>query len=172
MLTRYKLIVTLTVISTLVAGCRRSEPTATPVPPTNTPVTPIATPSAPPSSTMTMTATAVATAPELSATPTEAPPAPSATPTTRPGYFSREQLIEDARQLADTIERTHPDPYTRGGGKIAYHRRLQRLLNAIPKEGMTKNEFIRLLRPFVAAVRDSHTYLHYRTLFLKKRVSG
>jgi len=105
------------------------------------------------------TATVTATKPEPSATPTEVAPAPSATPSTKPGYFSRDALIEDARQLAHIIENTHPDPYIRGGGKIAFHRRLQRLLNAIPEEGMTRDAFIQLLRPFVAAVGDSHTEL-------------
>ena len=102
-------------------------------------------------------ATAVATQQQPVAIPTTAAPQPTAAPTTRPGYFSREQLIEDARQLAQIIEDTHPDPYIRGGGKIAFHRRLQRLLNAIPEEGMTRDEFIRLLRPFIAAVGDAHT---------------
>ena len=80
-------------------------------------------------------------------------------PTTRPGAFGQEHLIEDARQLAEIIETTHPDPYIRGGGRIAFHRRLQRLLEAIPPEGMTRDEFLRLLRPFVGAVGDSHTYI-------------
>ncbi len=80
-------------------------------------------------------------------------------PTTRPGAFSQEQLIEDARQLADIIEDTHPDPYIRGGGMIAFHRRLQRLLEAIPAEGMTRGEFVRLLHPFISAIGDTHTDL-------------
>ena len=84
---------------------------------------------------------------------------PGATPTTRPGYFSRDQLIEDARQLAEAIESAHPEPYVNGGGKIAFHRRLHHLLNAIPEGGMTREEFIRLLRPFIAAVGDAHTEL-------------
>ncbi len=83
----------------------------------------------------------------------------TATPTARPGYYSREQLIEDARQLATILENTHPDPYIRGGGRIAFHRRLQQLLNAIPAEGMTKEEFVSLLRPFIAAVGDAHTLI-------------
>ena len=78
-------------------------------------------------------------------------------PTARPGAFSQQQLIEDARQLAEIIENTHPDPYIRGGGRIAFYRRLQRLLEAIPAEGMTRDEFIRLLRPFIGAIGDSHT---------------
>jgi hypothetical protein len=78
-------------------------------------------------------------------------------PTTRPGAFRREQLIADARQLAEILESTHPDPYINGGGRIAFHRRLHRVLNAIPEEGMTRDEFYRLLRPFVAGVGDAHT---------------
>jgi CubicO group peptidase (beta-lactamase class C family) len=84
---------------------------------------------------------------------------PGAAPTTRPGYFSREQLIGDARQLAEAIESAHPEPYINGGGKIAFHRRLHHLLNAIPEDGMTREEFVCLLRPFIAAVGDAHTEL-------------
>jgi hypothetical protein len=165
----YKTLTLVLLGSLLISGCGTAEPTAAPVPaittrttlePTHTPRPPTATP-APPTATPTApsTATAVATEPEPSATPTEAAPQPTATPTTRPGYFSREQLIEDARQLAEAIESAHPDPYINGGGKIAFHRRLQRLFNAIPAEGMTREEFIRLLRPFIAAVGDAHTEL-------------
>jgi hypothetical protein len=81
----------------------------------------------------------------------------SSTSATCPGCFSRDELIQDAKQLADILESTHPDPYIRGGGKIAFHRRLHQLLNAIPEEGMTRDEFVRVLRPFVAAVGDGHT---------------
>jgi hypothetical protein len=82
---------------------------------------------------------------------------PSRPPATKPGAFTRQELIEDARQLADRIESTHPDPYSAGGGRIAFHRRLHQALNAIPDEGMTQDAFFRLLRPFVAGVRDAHT---------------
>ncbi|PWB69109.1 MAG: hypothetical protein C3F15_15630 [Holophagae bacterium] len=80
---------------------------------------------------------------------------------TKPGAFPREQLIEDTRELAAIIEDTHPDPYSGGGGRIGFHRRLHQALNAIPDDGMTKDEFYRLLRPFVAGVGDAHTnFLH------------
>ena len=79
-----------------------------------------------------------------------------ATPT-KSGAFTRQQLLEDARELSRIIEDTHPDPYTAGGGRLAFHRRLHQALNAIPDEGMTKNEFLRLMRPFVAGVGDAHT---------------
>ena len=78
-------------------------------------------------------------------------------PKTKSGAFSRQQLIEDTRELARIIEDTHPDPYGGGGGRIAFHRRLHTVLNAIPDEGMTKEEYQRLVRPFVAGVGDAHT---------------
>ena len=93
------------------------------------------------------------------------PPAPGSPGTTgqpaasaaKPGAFTRQQLVEDARELARILEDTHPDPYTSGGGRLAFHRRLHQALNAIPDEGMTKDEFFRLLRPFLAGVGDAHT---------------
>ena len=75
----------------------------------------------------------------------------------KPGAFSRAQLMEDTRQLAEILESAHPDPYSNGGGRISFHRRLHRILNAIPDEGMSRDEFYRLLRPFVAGVGDAHT---------------
>ncbi|MGD8969523.1 MAG: hypothetical protein PVI07_18615, partial [Anaerolineae bacterium] len=143
-------------ILTLVVGCATSQRPAAPASPVTTafsPVPPTATPSA------LYTATVMATEREATATPTESAPQPTAAPTTRPGCFSREELIEDARELAHILESTHPDPYIRGGGKIAFRRRLHQLLNAIPEDGMTRDEFVRLLRPFIAAVGDGHTVI-------------
>lgn len=73
--------------------------------------------------------------------------------------ISREKLIADVRQLSDILEKAHPDPYIRGGGKIAFHRRLQRTILSIPDKGLSNLEFYRLLRPFVATVNDPHTHL-------------
>ncbi|MGD8791311.1 MAG: serine hydrolase [Anaerolineae bacterium] len=164
MLIRQKVFTLILLGSLLITGCRSVEPTDTPLPATatqvavavtDTPLPPTAVaalPTVPPVS-------SVGTEAEPSATPTESSPVPNAAPTTRPGYFSRDELMEDARQLAEAIESAHPDPYINGGGKIAFHHRLQRLLNAIPEGGMTREEFIVLLRPFIAAVGDAHTEL-------------
>jgi hypothetical protein len=70
---------------------------------------------------------------------------------------SRTALIEDIRQLTNIIETTHPAPYFKGGGRIAYHRRLQKLIQGIPPEGMTDKAFIFYLMPFLASIRDGHT---------------
>ena len=81
--------------------------------------------------------------------------------------FTRDQLIEDARQLAAIIEEAHPDPFLRCGGRIVFYRQLDDVLNAIPETGMTRDEFIRLIRPLVAIVGDSHT-----AIWDSYRVSG
>jgi len=73
------------------------------------------------------------------------------------GLFSKQQLIEDSRQLLSYLENIHPDPYLYSGGKVAFHRRFQDMLQSIPPQGMAKDDFLRLLRPFVAAIRDGHT---------------
>jgi CubicO group peptidase (beta-lactamase class C family) len=158
---RHKAFALILLGSLLVTGCGSVEPTATPRPATATPgaVAATHTPRPPTAAPALPTVPSVASEAEPSATPSESSPVPSAAPTTRPGYFSRDQLIEDARQLAEAIESAHPDPYINGGGKIAFHRRLRLLLNAIPESGMTREEFIRLLRPFIAAVGDAHTEL-------------
>ncbi len=71
--------------------------------------------------------------------------------------FTRAELLADAEQLAASLEEAHPDPYVNGGGKVAFHRRLDDLLGGIPAGGMTKEQFYRRLLPFVAALRDGHT---------------
>lgn len=73
------------------------------------------------------------------------------------GIVPRALLIEDARQLLDTIEETHPDPYFAGGGRVAFHRRFQEMLGAIPVEGLPAASFFELLQPFVASIGDSHS---------------
>jgi hypothetical protein len=74
--------------------------------------------------------------------------------------LQRKDVIADIRQLADILENTHPDPYTAGGGRIAFHRRLYQILHVIPEEGMSTTDMVRLLRPFVAALGDQHTSIY------------
>jgi hypothetical protein len=73
--------------------------------------------------------------------------------------FSKPQLIEDSRELLSYLENIHPDPYLYSGGKVAFHRRFQDMLQSIPPQGMPKDDFIRLLSPFIAAIKDGHTVL-------------
>ena len=71
--------------------------------------------------------------------------------------ISQNFLIDDVRQLASILEDTHPDPYYKGGGKVAFNRRMQEIIRTIPKEGLTKQEFYRHISPMLSAVGDGHT---------------
>lgn len=74
--------------------------------------------------------------------------------------ISHRQLVDDARQMRNLLERIHPQPYLKGGGKMAFHRRFQEILGAIPGEGMTREDFRGLLTSLVASVGDGHTYIY------------
>jgi hypothetical protein len=74
--------------------------------------------------------------------------------------ISRRALLDDSRQIRDLLESIHPQPYLKGGGKMAFHRRFQEILSAIPGEGMTREDFRELLTSLVASVGDGHTYIY------------
>ena len=85
---------------------------------------------------------------------------PIATAAPAEELISRDALIEDSRQMLELLESVHPQPYFEGGGKIAFHRRFQRVLAEIPANGMSREDFRGLLGPFVAAVGDGHTHIY------------
>ncbi|HET8844732.1 MAG TPA: S41 family peptidase [Ktedonobacteraceae bacterium] len=72
-------------------------------------------------------------------------------------HLSKQALQEDVLQLTNLLVESHPDPYSAGGGTLAFHRRVQNILASIPEDGMTSSDFLRLLRPLVASVQDGHT---------------
>ena len=72
----------------------------------------------------------------------------------------RKDLEADVRALVGHLEEAHPDPYLRGGGRIAFHRRVFETIDSLPREGMTRDDFYEHLLPLVASVRDGHTRLH------------
>jgi hypothetical protein len=74
-------------------------------------------------------------------------------------HLSQEALRADLRQLVRLLEETHPDPYSRAGGRVAFHRRVDELLRSLPPEGMTVDAFFRYVRPLVASLHDGHTSL-------------
>ncbi len=77
-----------------------------------------------------------------------------------PDRLSRGALVAETRDLVHLLEAGHPDPYSFGGGKIAFHRRYQQLLDAIPDEGMSVDAYATLLLPFIARIGDGHTYVY------------
>lgn len=77
--------------------------------------------------------------------------------------LTRQQALEDIRTLSEVLESAHPDPYLVGGGKVAYHRRLQQLIRGIPESGMSTIELHARLQPFIANLGDGHTSLPFDT---------
>jgi hypothetical protein len=73
--------------------------------------------------------------------------------------LTRDQLIEDARQLKNLIESCHPDPYLNTGGKIGFNLSFYEMLNKIPEKGMDTDDFWWLLSGFLAGMEDGHTFL-------------
>ncbi len=80
------------------------------------------------------------------------------------GAYSKDELVEDARHLVETLEDTHPDPYTGHGGRVTFHRRLEELIREVPDEGESIAEFYPRVAEIAARVRDGHTSIFTPTL--------
>lgn len=73
--------------------------------------------------------------------------------------YSRDELVADARYLAETLADAHPDPYTGHGGRVHFHRRLEESVRDVPEEGATVEEFYATTAEIAARVDDGHTGL-------------
>ncbi len=84
----------------------------------------------------------------------------------------RAALELDLTTLAHYLTRTHPEPYRRGGGRVAFNARLARLRASIPAAGLTREAFLRHVAPLVASLGDGHTtiYLPATTAEVNRRV--
>lgn len=76
-----------------------------------------------------------------------------------PETFDREALAADARFLVEQVEAHHPEPYTGYDGRVALHKRLERLIDDLP-ERATLEEFYRDAAGLVANLADAHSRLH------------
>jgi len=74
--------------------------------------------------------------------------------------ISRDKLIQDVRQLIRILETAHPDPYINGGGKIAFHRRIQKIMAGLPAEGLNSSDFEKRLSPIFVSIGDGHTRMN------------
>lgn len=71
--------------------------------------------------------------------------------------YGRSALVADVRYLAETLEASHPDPYDGHGGRVAFHRRVEEAVRAIPEAGESIAEFYPRVAEIAARVRDGHT---------------
>jgi hypothetical protein len=74
-------------------------------------------------------------------------------------HYPRDELIEDARYLAATLEDAHPDPYVGHDGRVHFHRRVEELIREVPDEGEPVSEFYGRAAEIAARVGDGHTGL-------------
>ncbi|MHB8598886.1 MAG: S41 family peptidase [Ktedonobacteraceae bacterium] len=74
-------------------------------------------------------------------------------------HLSKQALQEDINQLIHLLIESHPDPYSAGGGPLAFHRHVSQILEVLPEEGLDVEQFLRLLRPLVASIQDGHTWI-------------
>lgn len=72
--------------------------------------------------------------------------------------FPKPALTEDLRFLATAVESNHPDPYRGYGGRLPFHRRLERLVEDMPSEA-TAAEFHEHATSLITGVKDGHSVL-------------
>lgn len=84
----------------------------------------------------------------------------------------RQELIDDTRELMTYIESIHPDPYLYSGGKIAFNRLFQHILQSIPAGGMDRDSYIRIISPLVASISDGHTRIETNLQFNRLKPGG
>lgn len=72
-------------------------------------------------------------------------------------HLSQATLQDDLAQLVRVLAESHPDPFSAGGGAVAFYRRATEVAAALPEGGLDATAFLRRLRPLVAAVGDGHT---------------
>ncbi len=72
-------------------------------------------------------------------------------------WLPAQDARDDLRQLWTDIEATHPDPFLRSGGMVAFRKRFTEAHAAIPVTGIHRHAFERLLLPLLAQVGDGHT---------------
>lgn len=71
----------------------------------------------------------------------------------------RDTLMSDFDSFINILEQTHPDPYTRFGGKVLFHKTAHELRDKLEKEEFTVRDFAMLLSDFLIRLRDGHSYV-------------
>jgi hypothetical protein len=72
--------------------------------------------------------------------------------------LTKHAMEEDLDTLCQWLVESHPDPFSGGGGPIAFYRRADAIRRQLP-DRLAADAFLRLLRPFVAALQDGHTVI-------------
>ncbi len=73
--------------------------------------------------------------------------------------LEKSDLLNDLGVLIRALTTVHPDPYSPSGGPLEFHRQVAAAIDCIPRVGMSAWQFLRLIRPIVASIGDSHTMI-------------
>lgn len=57
-----------------------------------------------------------------------------------PKHLTHEQAVKDTKTFLSLLEVTHADPYTNLGGKIAFKKKAEKLVNDLPTDGLSVPE--------------------------------
>lgn len=71
----------------------------------------------------------------------------------------RDTLIADFDSFIKILEETHPDPYTRFGGKVLFYKAAYEVRGKLEKEEHTVYDFAMLLSDFLIRLGDGHSYV-------------
>lgn len=71
----------------------------------------------------------------------------------------RDTLVADFDSFIKILEETHPDPYTRFGGKVLFHKAAYEVRGKLEKEEHTVCDFAMLLSDFLMRLGDGHSYV-------------
>lgn len=72
--------------------------------------------------------------------------------------LTKKAMQDDIEILCQLLTDSHPDPFSGAGGAVNFYRRVDDIYRSLP-ESLSVPDFLRLLRPIIAAVRDGHTAL-------------
>lgn len=71
----------------------------------------------------------------------------------------RDTLTSDFDSFIKILEETHPDPYTRFGGKVFFHKAACEVRSRLEKETFTVRDFAILLSGFLTRLGDGHSFV-------------
>ncbi|NMP23106.1 hypothetical protein [Sulfobacillus harzensis] len=76
--------------------------------------------------------------------------------------LTKKDMQADLEYLVQLLVESHPDPFAGAGGAVNFYRLVDEITRALP-DHLGTPDYLRLLRPLVAALRDGHTTLHEMT---------
>lgn len=76
------------------------------------------------------------------------------------GTTNRDSLVADFSYLVNTLEVTHPDPYSGFGGKVFFRKQAFDLTKDLQSKDYSLTEFTDKVSSFLANIQDGHTVLY------------